>query len=152
MPSTPKKQSIKGPVFPPQPREVNHGTRDIDPCPIINIKIFCSFECSRCQEGLKGNRAMGAYISNKSVRHTLLPLYNMTLPLSLLRLRNVDNVTRDIDPGIIHTIHLHNYTAFRHTFLPIYELCLFLPTEQVTSTPGTFRPASNRTINGKSHN
>ena len=155
--STPKKPSIKGPVLPPQAREVKYGTRDIDPCPIIKYKFLCSFECSRCQEGLKGNRAMGAYISNKIIRHTLLPFHNTTPLFFLLGLMNIDNVTRDIDPGIIFPIQLLIYIIFRHTLLPSNTLYTFSPSSyQTKSITGsvklTNKLASSRTISAKPHN
>ena len=102
--------------------------------------------------------AMGAYISNKIDRHTLLPLHKNTTPLLLLiRRRDVDNVTRDIDPGIIFVIQLCNYTISRHTLLPSNELyILSSPPEQARLISGSFKltkkPASSRTINSKSHN
>ena len=129
--------------FSPQSRsrQVTHGSRDIDPRPMAFINVYFSFKifvCSRCQVGLKGNRAMGAYITNKHFFwHTLLPqnlmcilLYSLEFsPVSFSRcLKSSEGVlmpvklfgTRDIDPSLELIVYVIR-TAVQHTMLPLNE-------------------------------
>ena len=89
---------------PPRTGQVTLGTRDIDPrlTQLFNIKfVFFSFVCSRCQVGYKGNRAMGACITNKFMFwHTLLPQVNLCFVFNVLGcVVSPTTGSRDIDPG-----------------------------------------------------
>ena len=138
-------------------QEVNYGTRDIDPRPISIIKEYLSqlIVCSRCQERFRGIRAMGAYMQNKFVRHTLLPfvhyifslLYYIKLKselgpmLSFIIDVTLNKGSWDIDPGPLYIF----ITSYRHTLLPLNVLHLLASSR----FPGHNGSVSRQRTNGK---
>ena len=131
---------------------------------------YCCFTCP-----LSITYCLSHALSGMNVCHTaaLLPLYkNLTflLPL-LLEFSNLDNDSRDIDPGNIPVFKY--YVHIRHTLLPLKSYLSNPPLETARSRiranaikglilPGFNFPfgtnryigrhASSRTINGKFHN
>ena len=167
---TPSIRSTNPRVLLPSPRvsKVPHGTRDIDPRPIIpfivkmyNMSVFLYVVGDRL-----GLRETGRWVRtvqiNRPFWHTLLPPKSSILVILASQDCNskIWYGPRDIDPGPIPT----NSSSYGHTMLPLFlDSCnpkiietFTLTSIQISSYPipdniGTRRRPSNRTKNGKSY-